>query len=75
MELTKPYFLKNKNWFYYDEEEMKYKLKKDAPAEAIKSYNDYYRQIDAQYEVEEQINISGNKKVEKVKEKMNGKIK
>lgn len=75
MELTKPYFLKNKNWFYYDEEEMKYKLKKDAPAEAIKSYNDYYRQIDAQYEVGEQINISDNKKVEKVKEKMNGKTK
>lgn len=63
MELIKPYFLKNKDWFYYDEEEMKYKLKKDAPAEAIKSYNDYYRQIEAQYEVGEQINISDNKKV------------
>lgn len=75
MELTKPYFLKNKNWFYYDEEEMKYKLKKDAPAEAIKSYNDYYRQIDAQYEDGEQTNIFDNKKVEKVKEKMNGKTK
>ena len=37
-----PYFLSNKEWFYYDEEEFCYKLTKEATTEAIKRYEEFY---------------------------------
>lgn len=44
-----PYFLSNKNWFYYDEEEFCYKLTDKATKEAIKSYEEYYNNFDDMY--------------------------
>ena len=37
-----PYFMENENWYYYDYEKMKYRLTKDAPEKAVKSYEEYY---------------------------------
>ena len=44
-----PYFLSNKDWFYYDEEEFCYKLTDKATKEAIKSYEEYYNNFDDMY--------------------------
>ena len=44
-----PYFLSNKDWFYYDEEEFCYKLTNKATEEAIKSYNELYELLDNNY--------------------------
>ena len=41
-----PYFLSNKDWFYYDEEEFCYKLTDKATKEAIKSYEEFYELLD-----------------------------
>ena len=41
-----PYFMTNKEWYYYDEEEEKYKLTDKAPKEAIESYKEYYSEDD-----------------------------
>lgn len=38
----KPYFMTNKEWYYYDPMEMVCKLTDKAPQEAIDSYNEYY---------------------------------
>lgn len=40
--VEEPYFMKNKEWYYFDEEEFKYKLTDKATEEAIKSYKEYY---------------------------------
>ena len=37
-----PYFLKNKDWYYFDEEEWCYKLTDKATPEAVKSYEEFY---------------------------------
>ena len=37
-----PYFLSNKEWYCYDEEEFCYKLTDKATKEAIKSYEEFY---------------------------------
>lgn len=39
---TEPYFMKNEAWYYYDEKNNKYKLKPNAPREAIQSYKEFY---------------------------------
>lgn len=41
---SKPYFMKNSEWYYYDpnDGERGYKLTPQAPPEAIKSYNEFY---------------------------------
>ena len=44
-----PYFLSNKEWFYYDEEEFCYKLTSKATKEAIESYEDFYNNFDDMY--------------------------
>ena len=44
-----PYFLSNKDWFYYDEEEFCYKLTDKATKEAIKSYEEFYNNFDDMY--------------------------
>lgn len=50
MTLPEPYFLKNKEWFYFDEEEWKYKLTDKATAEAIKSYDEFYKLVESSEE-------------------------
>lgn len=42
MTVEKPYFMENKEWFYFDEKEWRYKLTEKAPQEAIESYNVFY---------------------------------
>ena len=45
--LDRPYFMTNKEWYYYDEKEEKYKLTDKATKEAIDSYNEFYSEDDA----------------------------
>ena len=40
-----PYFLSNKDWYYYDEEEFCYMLTDKAPKEAIESYKEFYNEL------------------------------
>lgn len=40
--LEQPYFMSNEAWYYFDEEEWKYKLTKEAPPKAVKSYEEHY---------------------------------
>ena len=47
-----PYFLSNKEWFYYDEEEFCYKLTKEATIEAIKSYEEFYILLNSYINIE-----------------------
>ena len=37
-----PYFMKNKDWYYWDEKAERFKLTNKAPKEAIESYNEWY---------------------------------
>lgn len=39
----RPYFLTNKEWYYFDEEEFMYKLTDKATPEARKSYEEFYK--------------------------------
>lgn len=39
---NKPYFMKNKEWYYFDEKEFVYKLTDKAPKEAKESYEQFY---------------------------------
>lgn len=43
--LDSPYFMNNKEWYYWDEKEWKYKLTDKAPKEAIESYKIFYKEI------------------------------
>lgn len=43
MEQEKPYFMKNKEWYYFDEDDFIYKLTNKAPKEAIESYKEFYK--------------------------------
>ncbi len=45
-DIERPYFLENKEWYYYDEEEGIYKLTEKATEEAIKSYNEFYKAVE-----------------------------
>jgi hypothetical protein len=45
-DIGRPYFMYNKDWYYYDEKEEIYKLTDKAPKEAIDSYNDFYNTDD-----------------------------
>ena len=42
MTIEKPFFMTNKEWFYFDEDEMQYFLTEKATAEAKKSYEEFY---------------------------------
>ena len=37
-----PYFLKNPEWYYHDDETNRYFLTDKAPKEAVESYNEFY---------------------------------
>ena len=41
-----PYFMENKEWYYYDDEEEIYKLTDKATEKAKQSYNEYYSEND-----------------------------
>lgn len=45
----RPYFLNNKEWYYYDEEEFCYKLTNKATKKAIESYEEFYNNFDDMY--------------------------
>lgn len=45
-DIEQPYFMENKDWYYYDEQEEIYKLTEKATPEAIQSYNDFYTEED-----------------------------
>lgn len=38
-----PCFLKNVEWYYFDETDFCYKLTDNAPKEAVESYNKFYK--------------------------------
>ena len=42
MEQIKPYFMTNKEWYYFDENEWEYKLTNKATNKAKHSYNEFY---------------------------------
>lgn len=41
----KPYFMINEDWYYYDEEELCYKLTEKAPDKVKESYEEFYKQL------------------------------
>ena len=41
-DLNDVYFLKNKDWYYYDKKAHKMRLTDKAPKKAIESYEEYY---------------------------------
>ena len=45
------YFLSNKDWYYFDEEEFCYKLTNKATKEAIESYKEFYDLLDNNIEI------------------------
>lgn len=45
MTVEKPYFMTNKEWFYFDEDDFMYKLTDKAPEEAKKSYDEFYDNV------------------------------
>lgn len=47
-DLEMPYFMQNKEWYYYDEEEEIYKLTEKASKEAIESYKEFYKELSAE---------------------------
>lgn len=44
--LSEPYFLKNEEWFYFDEIEFRYKLTDKAPEKAKESYKAFYEELE-----------------------------
>ena len=50
MQLAKePYFMSNKDWYYYVEDEGTLKLTDKAPPEAVKSQKEFYERLESQY--------------------------
>lgn len=45
----KPYFMKNPEWYYFDEEDFCYKLTDKAPEKAKESYEEFYKESDVIY--------------------------
>ena len=41
-DLSKYYFFKNKEWYYFDRETFRIRLTDKAPKEAIESYKEFY---------------------------------
>lgn len=50
MTLPEPYFMTNKDWFYFDDEEFMYKLTDKATPEAEKSYQEFYDELESKQE-------------------------
>lgn len=45
----KPYFMTNKDWYYHDEKEFKYKLTEKATEKAKESYKEFYKTMKKQH--------------------------
>ena len=45
MTLKEPYFMKNKDWYYFDKDEFKYRLTDKAPDKAKESYDEFYNEL------------------------------
>lgn len=43
-----PYFMKNKEWYYYDVKIGRYQLTDKAPKKAVESFKEIYRKLDYQ---------------------------
>lgn len=43
--LEMPYFMENKEWYYYDAENEKFVLTDKAPEKAKKSYEEFYKEL------------------------------
>ena len=46
MYVEQPYFLTNEEWYYFDEEEFKYKLTDKATDKAKESYKKFYKEME-----------------------------
>ena len=46
VDIQVPYFIENEEWYYYDERDEIYKLTDKATKEAIKSYEEFYKELD-----------------------------
>lgn len=46
MIVEKPYFMNEQAWYYYDEEEFRYKLTAEATEKAKESYYKFYNLLD-----------------------------
>lgn len=44
--VERPYFMENKDWYYHDKEEYKYKLTDKAPKKAQESYKEFYKELE-----------------------------
>lgn len=44
--LKEPYFLENKEWYYFDEKDFCYKLTDKATEKAKQSYKKYYEELE-----------------------------
>lgn len=40
-----PYFMENEDWYYFDENEFRYKLTEKAPKKARESYKQFYAEL------------------------------
>ena len=49
MQLERPYFMTNEEWYHYDVKTRKLTLTDKAPPEAIKSYEETYKILKSQY--------------------------
>lgn len=49
MQLERPYFMTNEEWYHYDYKERKLTLTDKAPPEAVKSYEEFYKSLNSQY--------------------------
>lgn len=45
MTIEKPFFMTNKEWFYFDEDKMQYFLTEKATEKAKKSYEEFYYSV------------------------------
>ena len=54
MTLPEPYFMSNKEWYYFDEEDFKYKLTDKAPQKARESYEEFYKELERENDGEVQ---------------------
>lgn len=45
MTIEKPFFMTNKEWFYFDEDKMQYFLTEKATEKAKKSYEEFYLSV------------------------------
>lgn len=48
MEIAPPYFMRRKEWYYFDEKEFCYKLTEKAPLLARRSYAEFYKKLNSQ---------------------------